>query len=233
MVRRTFVITVFVLLALAGAAIPAVALRGGPGATRTPASFGAEAGTEITFNASATLVKYGVVVIVDGYLRQGGEPLPGSQVTLRATRGGVTRDVGEATTDDQGFYSTTLRPGSNASWDATAAGASSAQIVIRVVPRVALALSHPKPRGTRLKEIFSGSVKPAHAGKRVRVQKAVGSGWRTVASGRLDSRSRYRVVWTLPYRTAKYKLRTVLPAHADHALGASPTATLRVVIRKG
>ena len=65
------------------------------------------------------------------------------------------------------------------------------------------------------------------------IQKAVGSGWRTVASGRLDSRSRYRVIWALPYKTATYKLRAVVPAHADHAEGASQTATLRVVIRKG
>ena len=233
MVRRMFVITVFVVFALACAAVPAVALLGGAGATVAPAGVSSEAGTTITFNASTTLVKYGVVVIVDGYLTQGGEPLSGTPVTVRATRDGVTRDVGKATTDDQGFYTTTLTPRSNAWWDASAAGASSTQLVIRVVPRVTLALSHLKPRGTRLTEIFSGSVKPAHAGKRVRIQKAVGSGWRSVASGRLDRHSRYRVVWTLPYRTAKYKLRTVLPAHADHAEGASPRATLRVVIRKG
>ena len=232
MVRRTFVITVFVLLALACAAVPAVALPDGAGATVAPASVSTEAGTAITFNASATLVKYGGVVIVDGYLTQGGEPLSGSPVTLRATRDGVTRDVGKATTDGQGFYKTTLTPRSNASWDASAAGASSAQIVIRVVPRVTLALSHLKPRGTRLTEIFSGSVKPAPAGKRVRIQKAVGSGWRTVASGRLDSRSRYRIDWEAPFRTATYKLRAVLAASADYAKGASQWATLRVVVRK-
>ena len=65
------------------------------------------------------------------------------------------------------------------------------------------------------------------------IQKAVGSGWRTVASGRLDSRSRYRVVWAVPFKTASYKLRVILPAHADHAEGDSPTASLKVVIRKG
>ncbi len=233
MVRRLVVITVFVVLAFACAAVPALALRGGAGVTLAPASVGAEAGTTITFDASATLVKYRRVVIVDGYLLQGGEPLSGSPVTLRATRDGVTRDVAEATTDDQGFYTTTLTPRSNASWDASAAGASSTQLVILVVPRVTLALTHRKPRGARLTEIFSGSVKPAHTGRKVLVQKAVGLTWRTVASGRLDRRSRYRVAWTLPYRTAKYKLRTVLPAHADHAQGASPRATLRVVVGKG
>ncbi len=74
---------------------------------------------------------------------------------------------------------------------------------------------------------------PNHRGKKVLVQKAVGRLWKTVASGRLDSRSRYRITWYLPYRTATYKLRTVIPAHADHAQGTSARATLRVVVRKG
>ena len=233
MVRRVFVITVFVVLALACAAVPAVALLGGAGATVAPASVSAEADTTITFDASATLVKYGGVVIVDGYLTQGGEPLSGSPVTIRATRDGVTRDVGKATTDDEGFYKTTLTPRSNASWDASAAGAVSAQLVIQVAPKVSLALSHLKPRGTRLTEIFRGSVKPAHGGKKVLVQKAVGGSWKTVARGKLDRRSHYRIVWRLPYKTATYKLRTILPAHADHAQGTSTTAKLGVVIRKG
>lgn len=100
------------------------------------------------------------------------------------------------------------------------------------MPRVTLALSHLKA-GTRLRETFSGSVTPNHRGQRVLIQKAVGAGWRTVASGRLSSRSRYQVTWALPYKTATYKLRAVVPAHSDHAEGASPNATLRVVIRKG
>ena len=65
------------------------------------------------------------------------------------------------------------------------------------------------------------------------MQKAVGTKWRTVASGRLDSRSRYRILWAVPYKTATYKLRTILPAHADHTQGTSTTAKLKVVIRKG
>ena len=230
--RRMFVITVFVGLALACVAVPAVALRGGAGATVAPTSVGAEAGTTISFDASATLVKYGGVVIVDGYLTQGGEPLSGSSVTVGATRDGVTHHVGKATTDDQGFYSTILRPRSNATWDASAAGASSTQLVIRVAPRVTLALSHLKA-GKRLTEIFTGRVGPNHAGRRLLIQKATSSGWRTVASGRLDSRSRYHVKWVLPYRTATYKLRAMLPAHADHAQGASTKARLKVVIRRG
>jgi hypothetical protein len=131
-----------------------------------------------------------------------------------------------------GYYHATIAPKANATWTAASGGATSADELIRVKPKVTLSLSHIKA-GTRLTEIFSGTVTPRHAGRRVRIQKAVGSGWRTVASGRLDSRSRFRITWVLPYRTATYKLRATLPAHTDHAEGTSPTGTLRVVVRKG
>jgi hypothetical protein len=230
MVRRTIVISVLVLLASAAAAVPAVALLRGPVDSAARASAATAAGTAITFDASPRRVRYGQVVIVAGQLSGDVTPLAGSTVTLRETRGDVTRDRGTATTDGDGFYTTVITPRSNASWAASAAGVSSAQVLIRVMPRVTLALSHLTPRGTRLREVFTGAVRPALAGRRVRIQKAVGSGWRTVASGRLDRRSRYRVVWSVPFRTAKYKLRAVLPASADYARGTSPRAILRVVV---
>jgi hypothetical protein len=54
-----------------------------------------------------------------------------------------------------------------------------------------------------------------------------------VASGKLDSRSRFHITWYLPYKTATYKLRAIIPAHSDHAQGTSSTGTLKVAIRKG
>ena len=231
MVRRTSVITVFVLLALACSAIPAAARLHGADATAAPARAASQAGVAITFDASPTRVKYGGIVIVAGLLTENGGPRAGDVVTLRETRAGGTRDAGTATTGDDGFYTTTLKPRVNASWSASAAGASSAQIAIKVVPRVTLALSHLRPRGARITEIFTGSVRPLRPGKRVRIQRAVGSGWRTVASGRLNSRSRYRIAWSVPFRTATYKLRAVLPASVDYAKGVSQRATLRVVVR--
>ena len=131
-----------------------------------------------------------------------------------------------------GFYTATIKPSANAVWSAHASSFGD-QVQIQVAPKVTLALSHLKPQGTRLREIFSGTVAPNHAGAKMLVQKAVGSGWRTVASGRLDSRSHYRVVWAVPFKTARYKLRVKLPAHADHAEGDSPTASFKVVVRKG
>jgi hypothetical protein len=192
-----------------------------------------EAGTALTCRPRTALVRYGKSVTVGGYLTTGGEPLSGSAVTLGPTGGGVTRDEVTATTDGQGFYRASVAPKANASWTAHAAGASSESVVIRVMPKITLRLSHLEA-GKRLTEILSGGVTPAHSGQRVLVQRQTASGgWRNVASGRLDRRSHYSIRWSLPYRTATYKLRTVVTAHADHAEGASQTATLRVKIRRG
>ncbi len=51
--------------------------------------------------------------------------------------------------------------------------------------------------------------------------------------GSLDDRSRYRISWPLPLRSATYLFRTLLPAHADHAAGISRSARLRVVLNAG
>lgn len=65
------------------------------------------------------------------------------------------------------------------------------------------------------------------------VQRRSGGSWRTLATGSFDGRSRYRVSWPLPLRSATYLFRTVLPAHADHAAGVSRSARLRVVLNAG
>ena len=192
-----------------------------------------DAGTTVSFRPRAALIDYGRAMTVTGYVTTDGEPLTGRRVVLRETRGGVTRVRGITTTDAiEGFYQTTVAPRANGTWEATSAGAASSPVVVRVMPNVTLTLSHLKS-GARLTEILSGTVAPLHAGKRLLVQTSTASGWRTVAAGRLDGRSRYSVRWLLPYRTATYRVRTVIRAHGDHAEGVSPTATIRVVIEKG
>ena len=187
----------------------------------------------VTFRPRSALVAYGKRVLVAGYATQA-STLPASavDVTVRATAGGGPAPAAVKTASN-GYYHTSIAPRANATWTASAAGVTSEGVVIRVQPRVTLALSHRRPQGTRLAEIFSGAVAPSHAGAKILIQKAVGTAWRTVASGRLDSRSHYRVIWAVPFRTASYQLRATLPAHADHAEGDSTTASLKVVIRKG
>jgi hypothetical protein len=193
----------------------------------------ADAIAAVSLRPRSSLVTYGKSVTVGGYLQLGGS-LPGRDATVqvrRVVRGG-TAPGGSDTTDSHGYYEVTLKPKASAVWTAVAGDVASERQQILVAPRVTLTLSHLKPSGTRLIEILSGSVAPRHAGTRVLIQKAVGSRWRTVASGKLDKRSRYRVAWRLSYRSATYRVRAVVPGHSDHAEGVSPVGKLRVLVRK-
>jgi hypothetical protein len=198
-----------------------------------------EDGAALTLRPRAAQVVYGEKVGVAGYLTVAGVPLAGSRVEVRWTdASGVTKTAAAATTDDEGFYQATIAPKTTATWTATAGGPAGETIVgetfpdLEVAPEVSIALAD-RRAGSGYMEIFSGAVKPAHAGSRVFVQRRSGGSWRTVASGSLDGRSRYRVSWPLPLRSATYLFRTLLPAHADHSAGVSRTARLRVVFNAG
>ena len=191
-----------------------------------------QSGLAVTLRPRATTIKYGQSVGVAGYLTQDGEPLAGRTVILRKTRGEISLRGAETTTDGDGYYEADLTPGSNFTWSAEAAGAASAGQTIGVMPKLTLTLSHTRADG-RWYEHFSGKVTPAHGGARVLVQFRTATGWHTAQAGTVDARSRYRVTWKVPNRTARYTLRVVLPAHADHSEGVSPMATLRVVVKRG
>ena len=94
--------------------------------------------------------------------------------------------------------------------------------VIRVMPRVTLALSHLKAGHTAHRDLQ----RPGHAGP-PRPARAHPEGRRLgLAHGRLGPARQPLPLprqLALPYKTATYKLRAVVPAHADHAEGASPT----------
>ncbi len=190
-----------------------------------------QAERSLTLRPRALLVQYGKSVVLAGYdTAMGGVPV-GESVAVGTVKGGTFTRVATTISNGTGYYQKTVRPKRNAYW-MTSAGSDSGPVLIRVSPAVTMALSH-KISGRRLTEIFSGSVKPAHRGARINIQRKVSGSWRTVAKGRLDSRSRYRVSWRLPYRTATYKLRTLVKADSSFADGASTTATLKVKIRKG
>jgi len=198
-----------------------------------------EAALALTLRPRASTIVYGEKVGVAGYLTAAGDPLAGSPVEIRwTTDGGVTKTAATATTDGEGFYEATIAPAATAAWTAAAAGPGGEAIVseaspsLEVAPEVSIALADIKV-GAGYVEIFSGAVKPAHAGSRVLVQRQSGRSWRTLTSGSLDGRSRYRVSWPLPLRSATYLFRTLLPAHADHAAGVSRTARLQVVVNAG
>jgi hypothetical protein len=190
---------------------------------------------QLTFRALSTTTTYGSAagVTVCGYLTGAdGAPVAGVTVAVGTTAGGRFTPTASARTGADGFYRVRVAPTANATWTATVGARTGDEVVVRVAPKISLTLAHHKA-GTRLSEIFTGFVSPDRAGGRVRVEKAVAGGWKTVAAGTLDARSHYRILWRLPQRTAIYTLRVVLPASTDYAEGTSPTATLRVKVRKG
>ena len=193
---------------------------------------GGPIGFDITFRPRALTVDYGKKVAAGGYVYEDALAMGGATVNVTTPTGTAGTAPAPVQSAADGYYSVTLAPKASATWTASTAKGQSQSVRIEVQPKVTMTLSHLKA-STRLSEILSGSVTPNHAGKKVLAQKAVGKSWKTVASGKLDSRSRYRITWYLPYKTATYKLRVVLPAHADHAQGTSPTGTLRVKIRRG
>jgi hypothetical protein len=241
MIRRTLVIVAFVAVALALVAAPALAApsgAGGAGAAVNGSSHGlwrAGAGAQLTVSAAdlppLQPLKYPDTVDIIGTLTTGGQPPATSQVVqVGQVTGGSFTPFASATTDANGFYRATVKPTSNGTWTAICGDVRGNDIAIEVAPRVSLVLSHLQA-STKPTEIFSGAVAPKHAGKRVLVQKAVSGGmWQTVASGRLDSRSRFRITWRVPLKSAKYNLQAILPAHADHAQGTSTKAVLTVVV---
>ena len=68
-----------------------------------------------------------------------------------------------------------------------------------------------------------GRVSPDHAkGSRVRLQRRTASGWDGIATGRMVTRSRYRIRWK-PRTPGSVALRVVRPADRQRAAGVSPT----------
>jgi hypothetical protein len=219
MMRRRFAITVFVILAVACAAAPALAASG--------------AAVKLTVVPPKLPVAYPLTVAITGSLTANGLPLSGETVQVGRTTGGVFSAVVSVTTHADGSYEAWVKPTASATWTALWGDVRGDEIPIPVAPRVSLALSHLQA-SRALTEVFSGAVAPKHPGMKVLIQKAVsGTTWKTVTSGRLDSRSRFRITWHVPYRNARYQLRAILPAHADHAQGTSTKAVLKVAITKG
>jgi hypothetical protein len=192
---------------------------------------GAGPGLAVTLRPRALSVLWGKPVAIGGYVTQDATPASGATVAFASSDGGAGAPPPPAHAGVDGYYSATLTPKANAVWTASSGAGVSDGVRIEVRPTVTMTMSHPKA-STRLSEIFSGAVSPSHKGRSVVVQRSLGGDrWKKIASGRLDSRSRYRITWFVPRKTATYKLRVILPAHADHAQGTSRTGSLRVVVK--
>lgn len=172
--------------------------------------------TPLTLTGDVKGAKGGVMVTLQE------RPFPATVAAVAAT----------TTTDDKGRYTFTVRPRVNTTYRVLAGTqppAQSAELFVPVRPRVGFRVSDTTPsRGERVR--FSGTVRPAHDGRRVSVQRKRPDGsFATVTRARLrdaGSRfSRYSRRITLR-RTGVYRIR--IAGHDDHAEGFSRERTLTV-----
>jgi hypothetical protein len=102
------------------------------------------------------------------------------------------------------------RPPVNVQYQWRQKGRRSNVVTVRVTPEI-----NAQWTAQRTSSTVSGQVRPAHPGYRVRLQRETGGRWKTVATGRLDSRSRFAIARPLRNRYDEY--RVTLAADAHHA----------------
>ena len=211
---------------IVAAAIAATLSHAATGAAQKPPKAG-----DVTLDASAAQVTFSNPVTLRGKVKGA---KAGVLVTLerRATTETVFTVAATATTDNGGGFTFTQRPGKNTVYRATAATtppATSPEVTTAVAPLVGLRVSDSTPhKGERVR--FRGTVRPAHDGRRVAVQRKRADGtWVTLRRPRLrdagTSFSRYSTRIRVR-RTGTY--RTVIGSHADHVAGVSRERVLTV-----
>lgn len=136
------------------------------------------------------------------------------------------------TTAANGSYRFTVAPAVTTQYRVVAKsspGVTSAAQLVRVRPLVGLTVSDSTPR-RNTSVSFSGSVRSAHDGSLVSIQRRTATGrWATVARTRLKDAGTTRSAYARRLRIrASGTYRVVLPAHSDHVTGISRTRKLSV-----
>lgn len=186
--------------------------------------------TEVTLKASANPVKFSTPLVLTASVRG---VKAGQQVKLqRRNANGTYADLATAPTNDKGDVTYTQRPSRNTIYRAITVETTpkpSADLLVKVAPVVGFTVSDSTPRKGAL-ITFRGSVRPAHDGRRVTIQRKHADGtWANVGSptlrdaGTASSRYSRRIKVST---TAVY--RVVIAEHSDHAAGVSRERTLTV-----
>jgi hypothetical protein len=200
---------------------------GGDKTFKTPAT--------ISLTASRSLLTFGRSTTLTGQLS--GSKVAGVKVTLQQDPAPYETpekfsNAATATTDATGHFAFTQTPAANTRFVVTAPGTpkpTSAPVEVRVRFAVVLSVSTAHPR--RGKSVtFSGTVAPARTGGFVRIQRRVGTRWRTVrrgvlAAGRAANTSAFSVKVAIR-RSGRY--RAFVPGDAVNASNASRTRRIRV-----
>ena len=192
------------------AAVSAFAVTGAL-AVFTPAALAQEPTTEtvVTVSVSSGHIVFGRYVAVTGQVSPAVE---GTPVDLQyAPAGGSFATVQQTTTAADGTYSFSARP-RHTGWFRTVV-ATIASENKRVLVRATLSGSMPHDILRYTTVYVKGALRPARAGRTVRVQRWFSDGWRTVASGETRSDGTYSAAWS-PSALGKAYIRVVFRGDA-------------------
>ena len=185
---------------------------------------------EVSLKASANPVKFSIPLVLTASVK-GAQA--GQQVKLqRRNVNGSYTDLFTAATNDKGDVAFTQRPAKNTIYRAITVETTpraSADLLVKVAPVVGFTVSDSTPtKGALI--TFRGTVRPAHDGRRVAIQRKAANGtWATVGKPTLrDAGTRFSKYSRRIRISATAVFRVVIAEHADHAAGVSRERTLTV-----
>lgn len=170
----------------------------------------------LSIAASPDPMTAGAQVTISGTLTHSSGPGATVQLWQRAAGDNAFSKAGTASTDASGYWSMTIAPGTvmtNRSWYATADGLRSMTLAEPVSAIVTLRAGA---------ATLSGSVTPAHARARGRLQRLTGNKWVTIARTRLTRHSSFSFARAGLHGT----VRVLVAADKENVLSASNTLVL-------
>ncbi len=191
--------------------------------------------THIAFSLAPAFVNTGTRLTLSGVLRRNdGVALPHERLDLltRTLGTSVIRRIGSVSTANDGSAKFTLLPRVSADYQFVFAGSPFGTASLgppanaRVRPRLTGGLSV----GSILvgaTSVIHGTLSPAYAGARIRIQRHLPDGWHGVATIGTAAGGSY-VLPMQPAQPGRYVLRAVLVPTAAYETATSPTVTLTV-----
>ncbi|MGH3387044.1 MAG: endonuclease/exonuclease/phosphatase family protein, partial [Nocardioidaceae bacterium] len=193
--------------------------------------------TAVSLDASATALTWGDEVTLSGTLsvEGGGDgDLSDQEVTLQQRPAGSSAewtDVDTMSPSAAGDFSFVVAPEASTDYRVAYPGgsdlpATSATVTIGVATKVTLVVSNDDVRKNEV-VLFTGTVRPAHVGQSVALQRRTGNHWTTVDTATLNDDNTYYIFWSTKQK-GSYTFRVVKAADADHLEGLSPEQVVRV-----
>lgn len=189
--------------------------------------------TTLTLTRSAGIISYGGSVRLTAKLTTGGTAVSSERISFYGRRKGSTTWslLTTATTTSGGTVSTVRQPAGHHEYYARHAQtlyyASSAatKVLVSVKPVLTAKLSPTAAlNGTTVRA--TGTLKPAHSGRYIYLQRHTSNGWQTVVKTQLSSTGGYSLS-TRPTSSGSYTYRIYKPADGDHLSAVSSNLVYR------